>query len=204
MTREGHHGQVGGGLPATLAVTRVIFLGAPRPVVGHRRHFPPWPSIISYPGNVITVIIAQTETQRKLLMDIVVQESENKGFYLNITRSFIMVFSKYTNLPDCNIRVQGKRFDKVNRFIYLWSLSASDERCEQDIRRRIGIAKSIFTSIEKILKARDIDPQLRIRVLKCYVWATLLYGCETWTLSCDMMKQLEAVEMWFRRRMLRI
>ena len=28
MTREGHHGQVGGGLPATLAVTRVIFLGA--------------------------------------------------------------------------------------------------------------------------------------------------------------------------------
>ena len=28
MTREGHNGQVGGGLPATLAVTRVIFLGA--------------------------------------------------------------------------------------------------------------------------------------------------------------------------------
>ena len=33
MIREVHHGQVGGGLPATLAVTRVIFLGAPRPVV---------------------------------------------------------------------------------------------------------------------------------------------------------------------------
>ena len=49
MTREGHDGQVGGGLPATLAVTRVIFLGTPRPVEGHRRH---WPPLISYPGMI--------------------------------------------------------------------------------------------------------------------------------------------------------
>ena len=54
MTREGHDGQVSGGLPATLAVTRVIFLGASRPVKGHRRHWPPWPSIISYPVYVST------------------------------------------------------------------------------------------------------------------------------------------------------
>ena len=58
--------------------------------------------------------------------------------------------------------------------------------------------------MEKVLKSRNIDLQLRIRVLKCYVMTTLLYGCETWTLSGDMMKQLEAVEMWFLRRMLRI
>ena len=47
MTREGHHGQVGGRAPATLAVNRGLFLGAPRPVEGHRRQ---WPSIISYPA----------------------------------------------------------------------------------------------------------------------------------------------------------
>ena len=46
MTREGYHGQVGGRAPATLAVNRGLFLGAPRPVEGHRRQ---WPSIISYP-----------------------------------------------------------------------------------------------------------------------------------------------------------
>ena len=38
-TREGHHGQEGRRAPATLAVNRGIFLGAPRPVEGHRRHF---------------------------------------------------------------------------------------------------------------------------------------------------------------------
>ena len=39
MTREGHHGQVGGRAPATLAMNRGLFLGAPRPVEGHRRQW---------------------------------------------------------------------------------------------------------------------------------------------------------------------
>ena len=53
MTREGHHGQVGGRAPATLAVNRGLFLGAPRPVEGHRRQWPSWPSIISYPAALL-------------------------------------------------------------------------------------------------------------------------------------------------------
>ena len=48
-TREGHHGQVRGRALASLAVNSVIFLGALRPVEGHRRH---WPSIISYPASL--------------------------------------------------------------------------------------------------------------------------------------------------------
>ena len=45
---------------------------------------------------------------------------------------------------------------------------------------------------------------VRLRVLKCYIWATMIYGCETWTLSKGMMKNLEAAEHWFLRRILRI
>ena len=45
---------------------------------------------------------------------------------------------------------------------------------------------------------------VRLRVLKCYIWSTLLYGCETWTISGDMIKKLEALETWFYRRMLKI
>ena len=41
-------------------------------------------------------------------------------------------------------------------------------------------------------------------MLKCYVWSVLLYGAETWTISKAMQKKLEATEMWFLRRMLKI
>ena len=43
---------------------------------------------------------------------------------------------------------------------------------------------------------------VQIRVLKCYVWSTFLYGCEAWTLSSVMMKKLEAFETWLYRKML--
>ena len=46
---------------------------------------------------------------------------------------------------------------------------------------------------------------VRIKVLRCYVWSTLLYGCETWTISVAMKKKkLEVFETWLYRRMLRI
>ena len=32
----------------------------------------------------------------------------------------------------------------------------------------------------------------------------MFYGCETWTIHKAMKKQLEAVEMWFLRRMMKI
>jgi len=44
----------------------------------------------------------------------------------------------------------------------------------------------------------------KLRLLKCYVWSTLLYRCESWTVNQGMKSQLEATEMWFLRRMLRI
>ena len=42
-------------------------------------------------------------------------------------------------------------------------------------------------------------------LLKCYVWSTLSYGCESWTLSKRMESQLDwKPGKWFLRRMLRI
>ena len=45
---------------------------------------------------------------------------------------------------------------------------------------------------------------VRKRVLKCYIEPILLYGSESWTISKSAQKSLEAAEMWFIRRMLRI
>ena len=66
------------------------------------------------------------------------------------------------------------------------------------------LVKFTFTSMNIILAARNISIAVRLRVLKCNIWSTLLYGCETWTISGDMIKRLEALETWFYRRMLRI
>ena len=44
----------------------------------------------------------------------------------------------------------------------------------------------------------------RLRFIKCYVWSTLLYGVETWTISKLSQQRLEAFKIRTMRRMLRI
>ena len=83
----------------------------------------------------------------------------------------------------------GKILVQVHSFVCLGSQFTSDARCEE-IRRRFGTAKSAFTSMSKVLASRDIHMTVLIKVLRCYVWSTLLYRCETWTISVAMQKIL--------------
>ena len=149
-----------------------------------------------------TVIIAESEEQLQRLIYVVVTKSEEKGLYLNSAKSFAMVFSKASQIPTCNINVRSKILEQVHSFEYLGSQFTSDARCEKEIRRRIGIAKTVFTCMSKVLASRNIHMTVRINVLRCYVWSTLLYGCETWTLYVAMPKKIEAFETWLYRRML--
>ena len=46
---------------------------------------------------------------------------------------------------------------------------------------------------------------VQIRVLKCYVWSTLLHGCEAWILSSVMIKKnLKLLKLGYTEKMLRI
>ena len=97
-------------------------------------------------------------------------KSEEKGLYLNSAKSFAMVFSKASQISTCIINVHGKILEQVHSFVYLGSQFTSYARCEKELRRRIGITKSAFTSMSKVLTSRDIHMTVRIKVLGCYVW----------------------------------
>ena len=66
------------------------------------------------------------------------------------------------------------------------------------------MAKTSFNQMSAILKDRKLSMSLKTRLLKCFVWPVLLYGSESWTLSASLTKNIEAAEMWFYRRMLRV
>ena len=58
--------------------------------------------------------------------------------------------------------------------------------------------------MKSILCNKSLSLNVRKRVLKCYVEPVLLYGSESWNVNEQIKKKLEATEMWFLRRMLRI
>ena len=88
--------------------------------------------------------------------------------------------------------------------VYLGHLVTEDGRCEKEIQRRMAIARGAFENLATSLTSRNINIPTRYRLAKCYVWSTLLYGVETWTLTEILSNKIEALEMWILRRMLRI
>ena len=58
--------------------------------------------------------------------------------------------------------------------------------------------------MDKILKNFSISMKASVRILKCFVWSKLLYRYEAWTIRKDLRRKLDAAEMCFIRRMLRI
>jgi len=116
-----------------------------------------------------------------------------------------MVMSKQSpNEPSISIIVNNIKIGQVERFNYLGSWITTDGRCGKEIRRRINLSKSSFNSTKNIFRERQLSIQLKTRLLKCFVWPVLMYGCKTWTVTTRTRKNLEAAEMWFYRRILRI
>ena len=133
-----------------------------------------------------------------------VDASSDEGLEINCKKTFCMVISKDSQSPPCNLSCAGTKIEQVNSFNYLGSVLTSDGRCKKEIKRRIGLAKNSFQQMASIFKDRQLSIALKVRLLKCYVWSVLLYGCESWTLSAETTKNLEAAEMWLYRRILRI
>ena len=149
-------------------------------------------------------LIADSQEKLQRLLEAVVQASENKGLKVNIKKTCCMVISKWWVVPACNIYINGNKVQQVECFRYLGSMFTSDGRCDKEIRARIGRAKSAFADLKQLLVNRKISTSTRMRLLKTYVWSVMLYGSETWTISKIMQKRLEAAEMWFLRRMMKI
>ena len=57
---------------------------------------------------------------------------------------------------------------------------------------------------KKNLFTGKLDLNLRKKLVKCYIWSTVMYGAETWTLRAVGQKYLESFEMWCWRRMEKI
>ena len=151
-----------------------------------------------------TVLIADTEEKLQRLVDSLNEGCERYGLKINIGKTEVMGLTKRPEQLPVSISLRGDTLNQVSSFKYLGSLVSEDGKCDPDIRVRIGMAKTAFGQLRKILTSLAINIRTRVRVLKAYVWSVLLFGCEAWTISKEMRKRLQAAEMWFYRRMLRV
>ena len=61
-----------------------------------------------------------------------------------------------------------------------------------------------MTNLDSIFKSRDIILPTKIRLVKVMVFPVVMYGCESWTVKTAESQRIDAFELWYRRRLLRV
>ena len=58
-----------------------------------------------------------------------------------------------------------------------------------------------MTSLDRILKSKDITLSTKVCLVKAVVFPVVVYRCESWTIKC---RRIDAFELWCWRRLLRV
>lgn len=150
-----------------------------------------------------TVLLADSAEGLQAIIDRVVTISKEYGLTLNAKKTKTMIISKTYNI-DALFNIDQKRLQRVDNFIYLGCQLNESWDHSREVKIRIEKARSTFLRMKTILCNLSLSLCIRMRVLRCYVYSTLYYGLEAWTLTDNTSKRLEAFELWCYRRMLRI
>ena len=61
-----------------------------------------------------------------------------------------------------------------------------------------------MTDLDSILKSRDITLPKKVCLIKAMVFPVVMYGCESWTVKKAECQRIDAFELWFWKRVLRV
>ena len=61
-----------------------------------------------------------------------------------------------------------------------------------------------MTNLDSILKSRDITLSIKVHLVKAMVFPVVMYRCESWTIKKAECRRIDAFELWYWRRLLRV
>ena len=107
-----------------------------------------------------TTLTAESKEEIKRLLMKAKEESEKVGLKLNIQKMKIMASS-----PITSWHIDGEKMETVTDFIFLGSKITADGDCSHEIKRCLLLRRKAMTSLDSILKNRDITLLTKICII---------------------------------------
>ena len=94
--------------------------------------------------------------------------------------------------------------ETVADFILGVSKITADGDYSNEVKRLLLLGRKVMTSLDSILKSRDITLPPKVRLVKAILFPIVMYGCESWTIKKAKCQRIDAFEVWCWRRLLRV
>ena len=86
--------------------------------------------------------------------------------------------------PITSREIDGETVETMSDFILGGSKITADGDWSHEIKRHLLLGRKVMTSLDSILKSRDITLPTKVHLVKAMVFPVVIYGCE----SCTMKK----------------
>ena len=94
--------------------------------------------------------------------------------------------------------------ETVRDFIFLGSKITADDDCSHETKRCLFLGRKALTNRDSISKSRDIILPTKFRLVKAMVFPVVMCGCECWIIKKAERRGIDAFELWYWRRLLRV
>ena len=80
----------------------------------------------------------------------------------------------------------------------------ADGDCSHESKRRLLPGRKAMTNLDSGLKSRDITLPTKVHLVKVTVFPVVIYRCESWTIKEAESQRIDAFELWYWRRLLKV
>ena len=117
---------------------------------------------------------------------------------MGISAKKTKLMTNNTSGINTDIKVNGQKLETVTSFKYRGSV-ITDKGSKPEILSRIAL-----TRVKPVWNDRSISPGSKIQMMHSLVILFFLYACESWTLTAELQRTIQGMEMRCYRKILRI
>ena len=108
-----------------------------------------------------------------------------------------------TNGISTDITIDNKKLENVRSFKYLGAI-VSDEGSKPEVLSRIAQTTAAVTKLKVIWNDKNMAISSKIRLMRSLAMSIFLYACKTWTITADIERRIQVLEMRCFRKLLGI
>ena len=149
----------------------------------------------------VTVVNAEEEEEAGVLVDCLDRTTTRYKMAIGPDKTKVM-----TNNPNGfqrEIKIKGQMLEEVENFKYLRAV-ISNEGSKPEILSRIAQATAALSRLKIVWRDKNISLASKVKLMQMSILSTFLYACESWTLTAEIERRIQALEMRCCRRLLNI
>ena len=104
------------------------------------------------------------------------------------------LMTNITSSINTEIKVSAHELETATSFKYLGSV-ITDKGSKPEILSRKAQTTAALTRLKPVLIDKSISLSSRIRLMHSLVTSIFLYACESWTLTAELQRRIQAMEM---------